>query len=330
MSDYMSGYNSRYRRRRKRYERKYHAVGKRAYRARKRSRRQTNEVVTWTLRIGVCLVILTGIFFLIKYIAASNNTSDSQSKVTTTASAVSGQAVSSQAVATTTVEPGGLAEIVDKVEPIPADSIVAPTPAPRSKAVALTFDDGPSTSFTNSILDVLEEYNAHATFFVLGERAQAGAELLKRQIALGCEIGSHSWDHTNLSKVKIKTINKQNRMTSDIVERITGYKIKLMRPPYGAISDVMRKKMKYPMILWSVDTLDWKTKNAKAVLKEVKKQVSDGDIILVHDIHGSTAEAMKKVIPWLVENDYDILTVSELMERKGVELKNGVAYGSAR
>jgi peptidoglycan/xylan/chitin deacetylase (PgdA/CDA1 family) len=100
----------------------------------------------------------------------------------------------------------------------------------------------------------------------------------------------------------------------------------LTRPPYGAISDVMRKKMDTPMILWSVDTLDWKSKNAKAVLKQVKKQVRDGAIILVHDIHESTAEAMKTVLPWLIKNDYDILTVSELMERKGIKLKAGKAY----
>ena len=83
------------------------------------------------------------------------------------------------------------------------------------------------------------------------------------------------------------------------------------------------------MILWSVDALDWKTKNAKAVLKEVKKQVCDGAIILVHDIHESTAQAMKLVLPWLVEHDYDILTVSELMERNGIKMKAGKAYGSA-
>ena len=92
----------------------------------------------------------------------------------------------------------------------------------------------------------------------------------------------------------------------------------------------MRKKLKMPMILWSVDSLDWKSRDAKKVFKKIKKEVSDGDIILVHDIHGSTAEAMKKVVPWLVKNDYDILSVSELMERTGIKLKDGVAYGSAK
>ena len=83
------------------------------------------------------------------------------------------------------------------------------------------------------------------------------------------------------------------------------------------------------MILWSVDTLDWKSRNAKAVFKQVKKQVKDGSIILVHDIHESTAEAMETVLPWLVKNDYDILSVSELMKRKGVKMKAGKAYCDA-
>jgi peptidoglycan/xylan/chitin deacetylase (PgdA/CDA1 family) len=158
----------------------------------------------------------------------------------------------------------------------------APTQEPRSKAVALTFDDGPSTANTPQILSLLEKYNAHATFFVVGNRVEAGADLLKKEIELGCEIGNHSWDHANLSNMTMKQVNKNLNKTKKIVKKLTGYTLKLTRPPYGSISNVMRKKMDTPMILWSVDTLDWKSKNAKAVLKQVKKQVRDGAIILVN------------------------------------------------
>jgi peptidoglycan/xylan/chitin deacetylase (PgdA/CDA1 family) len=218
------------------------------------------------------------------------------------------------------------AAAVESEESTEPEATAAPTQKPRSKAVALTFDDGPSTANTPQILSLLKKYNAHATFFVVGNRVEAGADLLKKEIEIGCEIGNHSWDHANLSNMTMKQVNKNLNKTKKIVKKLTGYTVTLTRPPYGAISTVMRKKMDTPMILWSVDTLDWKSKNAKAVLKQVKKQVRDGAIILVHDIHESTAESMKTVLPWLIKNDYDILTVSELMERKGIKLKAGKAY----
>ncbi len=114
------------------------------------------------------------------------------------------------------------------------------------------------------------------------------------------------------------------------MKELTGADVNLLRPPYGAISDVMREKLKHPMIYWSIDTLDWKTMDAKKTFKAVKKEVSDGDIILMHDIHAPTAEAVEKIVPWLVKNDYDILTVSELMQRKGIKLKGGKVYMSAK
>ena len=106
----------------------------------------------------------------------------------------------------------------------------------------------------------------------------------------------------------------------------TGYDIKIVRPPYGAISQKMRDKLKFPMIFWSVDSLDWKFMNAKKILKEVKKEVYDGGIILMHDIHAPTAESLKTVIPWLLDNGYDVVTVSELMKRKGIKMKKGKVY----
>ena len=219
-----------------------------------------------------------------------------------------------------------------------------PTPETRKKAVALTFDDGPKSTEedkgikgTNGLLDTLKEYGVHATFFVQGYRCEINKEILKREIAEGHEIGNHSWDHPQLSKLSMKEDNSQLRRTSDLVKELTdGYVIKLVRPPYGAISDAMRENLKYPMILWDVDTLDWKDidkysaeEKEKSVLQVVKKEVKDGSIILMHDIHETSCEAAKLVIPWLQEHDYDVLTVSELMERKGINPKNGKAYANA-
>lgn len=222
------------------------------------------------------------------------------------------EAVAAQIAAVPTLAPGAIA---------------TPQPKPRSKAVALTFDDGPSTVNTPRVLEILKQYNAHATFFVLGDRVEAGAEVLKQEVAQGHEIGNHTWSHVKLSKLGMKEVNRQYDKTANLVKKLIGYDIRYLRPPWGEISQKMRDKLKHPMILWSVDTLDWKSKKPKAVLKEVKKSVKDGAIILMHDIHPTTAEALKLVLPWLVENDYDILTVSELADRKGVSLHNGKAYG---
>ncbi len=309
MSDYMRGYNARNQKRRSSYIKRSRQTGRRAYRSRRR-RRDRN----YRLFAEIAVVMVVGVLVVVGGRALFLKGISEQAKKLNETSAASGSVAQAAAAVTT----------------ISNSAIASPTPAPRPKAVALTFDDGPSTVNTPKILDLLEKYQAHATFFVVGQRVSAGADVLKREVALGCEIGSHSWDHADLSKLKISGVNKENNKTVKLVKKLTGYQIKTVRPPYGAISNTMRKKLKMPMILWSLDTLDWKSKDANKVLKQIKKNVSDGDIILVHDIHPSTAEAMKKVIPWLQENGYDILTVSELMERKGIKLKNGIAYGSAK
>lgn len=205
------------------------------------------------------------------------------------------------------------------------------TPQQRPKAVALTFDDGPSRANDGKILNALQKYGAHATFFVLGDRARVDGDILQMYLAAGCEIGSHSWNHPKLSKMKWKKVERQLTKTNDMVSKLAnGYQISFLRPPYGLISNTMRKKLKMPMILWSLDTEDWKSRNAKKIFRKVKNNVQDGDIILMHDIYGTTAEAVEKVVPWLQDQGYDILTVSALMARKGKILENGKAYTDGR
>lgn len=220
------------------------------------------------------------------------------------------------------------AAVATAVPETDAVEAVAPVAAtPRPKAVALTFDDGPSRAHTGKILNTLQQYGAHATFFVLGDRARVDGDILQMQLAAGCEIASHSWNHPNLSKSKWKKVKSQIDRTNRIVKKLTnGYEINYLRPPYGAISDKMRRKVKMPMVLWSLDTLDWKSRNPKKIFKQVKKGVSDGDIILMHDIYGTTAEACEQIVPWLQEQGYDVLTVSELMTRNGKTLEKGKAY----
>ena len=234
--------------------------------------------------------------------------------------------------------------------PAPSASSVAPvsTPSPTPKhrkyAVALTFDDGPKSAEpdkgikgTAALLDTLKQYDAHVTFFVVGKRCEIDADILKREVEEGHEIGNHSWDHAQLSKLSMSEVNKEIEDTTNIVKKLTGYTVTLVRPPYGSISDEMRKKLKYPMIIWNVETTDWKIntediseeEKENKILKIIKKNVQDGSIILMHDIHETSCEAAKIIIPWLQEHDYDVLSVSELMQRKGIDMKNGKVYASA-
>lgn len=237
------------------------------------------------------------------------------------------QAPAGSASPQATLDPNGIAAEIAAVPTLVPQAVPTPEPKPRSKAVALTFDDGPSTENTPKVLEILKQYNAHATFFVVGTRVATGTEVLKQEVAQGCEIANHSWNHADMSRLTMKKVNWQYDKTAQLVKKLVGYDITLLRPPYGAISQKMRDKLKHPMILWNVDTLDWKSKDPKSILKQVKKNVKDGDIILMHDIHPTTAEALKTVLPWLVKNDYDILTVSELAARKNAPLHNGKAYG---
>lgn len=319
--DYMKGYDSRNSRRRSSYRRR-----RDSYRRRRRhSRFDSFSVLKWAAPVVLIVAAVFGVFYF-----WPEETGNETGHLAATAASVEAAQVASQPAATT--EKGNVSDVVKAVGALSSDSIVKPTPAPkvRSKAVALSFDDGPSTVNTPKILATLKKYNAHATFFVVGTRLSAGADILKQEIAQGCEIANHTWDHADLSKLTMKKVNKKCDKVAKAIKKLTGADVDLLRPPYGAISTAMRKKLKHPMIYWSIDTLDWKTMNAKKTFKAVKKEASDGDIILMHDIHAPTAEAVEKIVPWLLKNDYDVLTVSELMERKGIKLKDGKVYMSAR
>ena len=278
--------------------------GRREYRKRQWKRRQSEKLtmlLKGTIVVAVVLVlILTGV----KIVSTVQN--HKQQKQEETLSQKQNAVTESPVVEVPTPEP---------------------TPAPKEKAVALTFDDGPSRDNDGTILETLQANGAHATFFVLGNRARVDGDIMQMILDAGCEIASHSWDHPQLSKIKWKKAKSQIDRTDRIVSKLlNGYQISLLRPPYGSISKTMRKKVKKPMILWSLDTEDWKSRNAKKVFNRVKTEVKDGDIILMHDIHPETAEAVKKIVPWLSEQGYDMLTVTELMARKGKTMEGGKAY----
>lgn len=191
--------------------------------------------------------------------------------------------------------------------------------------VALTFDDGPGER-TMELLDQLEKYDSHATFFMVGQNVDSYADAVKRMKQIGCELGSHSYDHSQLTKLSAGEIQKQMERTNTKIDNAAGSKATVMRPPYGAINDTVRENVGLPMILWNIDTLDWKTRNADSTIQSVMDSLEDGNIILLHDIHTESVDAALDLIPRLTEEGYQLVTVSELAAAKDVKMENGEKY----
>lgn len=203
-----------------------------------------------------------------------------------------------------------------------------PTPIPTArpfpkKAVALTFDDGPKKGVTERILKTLEKHNAKATFFVLGKNAKSNKKLIKAESNAGHEIAIHSYDHTNYGSLSNKKIKSQNNRTSKIIKKITGKAPTLIRTPYGVYSERISRAMNMPIILWSVDTLDWDRrtdKQKKLTIKSATKKTKHGDIVLLHDIHPTTADVLDEILTKLTKKGFEFVTVSEIIE--GMNKKN--------
>lgn len=195
----------------------------------------------------------------------------------------------------------------------------------NKKMVALTYDDGPS-QYTPIILDVLKRNNSVATFFVVGDRIPYYPSAVKQTCDMGCEIGNHTQDHTILTSVNVPTIQNQVNATNTAVKNMTGTSPVVMRPPGGGYNATVQNAVGMPLIMWSIDTLDWKTLSAPATQAAVLNNVQDGDVVLMHDLHGPTAEASKTIIPELVQRGYQLVTVSELADCRGAMKKGGVYY----
>lgn len=195
---------------------------------------------------------------------------------------------------------------------------------PDKPMMALTFDDGPGER-THELLDVLEKYDAHATFFMLGKNVSGYSEEIKRMKEIGCELGNHSYDHPQLTLEGDHGAGQIGK-TNELIRDACGSPATVMRPPYGAIDESVEASVGMPLILWNVDTLDWQTKDTKKTVDNVLQNADDGDIVLLHDIHSTTIDAAIQLIPKLISDGYQLVTVSELAEARGQMLKKGSTY----
>ena len=204
----------------------------------------------------------------------------------------------------------------------PAEEEPAPQPEepyvrvidPTKPMVALTFDDGPDEVCSGQILDILEENHALATFFEVGRNVAACPEPVVRMVEMGCEVGSHSNAHKDLSKLR-KSALLRDLDTADEAFVLAGAPAPtLVRPPYGAVNKTVKSATGRAMVTWTVDTEDWRSQDAQAVIGFVQNYGDlDGEIILMHSIYESTVEATAALVPWLQEQGYQLVTVTELL-----------------
>lgn len=217
-----------------------------------------------------------------------------------------------------------------------------PKYSPSDKLIALTFDDGPRSSTTNRVLDLLERSGGVATFFLVGYNIPDNAEVIKRAAAMGCSIGNHTKDHKILTKCSADTVKAQVNGVNSLL-RDMGIEPTLFRAPGGAFKGI-KDQIGMPLIQWSIDTEDWKYKDASHKGRSAEERTADlnriadmvfsqakgGSIVLMHDIYDFTADLCEIVIPGLVERGFKLVTVDQLFEAYGEKLENGVVYYSAK
>lgn len=206
---------------------------------------------------------------------------------------------------------------------------------PNKPMVALTFDDGPTPGVTSAILDTLEKYNARATFFVVGTRIAGSESTLKRAVSLGCEIGSHTWNHDTLTEISEDRARESLNKTNEAVFAACGYPIRSLRPPKGLSNDRVKAlagEMGMALVFWNHSTHDYRIDSAEKIAsyvdfdKEDKKALEAGDIILLHDLRKPTRDAMEQVVSKLVGEGYQLVTVQELLNCSAGGFAPGKSY----
>lgn len=208
------------------------------------------------------------------------------------------------------------------------DLRIYPAIDPSKPMVAITFDDGPNPKTTTPMLDALEENYAKATFFCLGQNAGYYPETVQREYNLGMEVGTHTYSHVVLTKLGASALDSEISKSVTAIENAIGVKPTLMRPPYGAVNKtVLTAVGGYNLCCmnWSLDTEDWKTKNADATYNEVMK-AKDGDVVLLHDIHEYNVDAVKRFVPDLIAQGFQLVTVPELYKARGESLDAGTVH----
>lgn len=202
---------------------------------------------------------------------------------------------------------------------------------PDKPMVALTYDDGPNGDNTIKIVDAMLKNGGRCTFFVVGSRlsTKSNARAMKYAVEADCEIGTHTQNHPRMWDLDADSLQKELEDSVSAIQNIADVEVRFFRPTGGNMPDFV-SDCGYPLILWSVDTEDWKNRDKDMIVQNIKDNVCDGAIILMHDLYSCTAEATEEILPWLVEQGYQLVTVSELFAARGVTPVNGDVWGRVR
>lgn len=201
---------------------------------------------------------------------------------------------------------------------VSAERVVHRSGDPETRKIALTFDDGPHPSFTYRILDILDRYGVKATFFMIGTNVEYYPEVAREVLRRGHEIGNHTYSHHRLTKMDEGTLTDELKKCEAVMKENLNYCPKLFRPPEGVVSNAVRSCADcrgYTVVLWSVDTRDWEIKETGSIVNHIMKEVKPGAIVLMHDytVHSKTPEALEIVLPRLLRQGYEPVTVSALI-----------------
>ena len=196
----------------------------------------------------------------------------------------------------------------------------------NKKYVALTYDDGPTPGVTTKILEILRLNDSNATFFVLGQRAERFPDIVLEAYLDGNEIGNHGYDHTSFRNLSHNQIMQQIHDTDKIIFDIIGVQPTFIRPPYGATSSQMATKIDRPIAMWNIDSRDWQIIPDSVIIDNIMSNLSDGSIILLHDLHSRSARISKYVIPIIIEEDYTIVSLEQLFEIQKAKVEPGKLY----
>jgi len=220
----------------------------------------------------------------------------------------------------------------DSYEPLPerVPEYIPPVIPQERRMVAFSFDDGPSR-YTTPLLDILERYDARASFFMLGSQMVQRPEVVLEVMLRGHEVGNHTTDHALLTRFRQdQDITRRINGANNIFREITGEQMRLFRPPYGGHNPRVQSLANMPIILWSVDSRDWESRDTNAIVNLVLNEIQDGDIVLFHDLYPTTIEAVEILLPILKAYNFEIVTVSELFTHNDIELLPGQLYRHAR
>lgn len=198
------------------------------------------------------------------------------------------------------------------------------------KLIAFTFDDGPSETNTNYLLDNLDKYDAKVTFFVLGSRVESNKEIIKRAYLEGNDIGSHTYNHRNLNLLSDTALMEELKKANDAIKEAIGKTPTLLRPPYGNLTDHGKELANMNIVLWNVDPLDWKYKDKNRVANEIIEHAHDGAIVLVHDIYKSSVEGALLAMEELQKQGYAFVTITEMAKLRGITLDTETSYFSMK